>query len=67
MKADNLENIEMLLLEEMDISEMKSISGGEGFAYDIGALIGFAIRSMESPGTGYGGAKAIATWVYQYN
>lgn len=59
--------MENYVLQDLEISEMRNISGG-GFAFDIGAVIGWMWRTQKfGPGHPLGIPYANAVWHTQYN
>jgi len=50
-------------LQQLSFEEILSCNGG-GFAYDVGCVIGFLIRSAPGP---IGQAEAYAVWYYQHS
>jgi hypothetical protein len=49
-------------LQQLSFNEMMECNGG-GFAYDVGCIIGFLIRSAPGP---VGQAQAYVVWYYQH-
>lgn len=49
-------------LQQLAGDEVLLLNGG-GFAFDIGSVIGFILRSASGPA---GQAEAYATWFYQH-
>jgi len=52
-----------LNLKPLTNDEILECNGG-GFAYDVGCVIGFIVRSASGP---IGQAKAYAIWYYQHS
>jgi hypothetical protein len=55
---EKINNLQLLSFEEMI-----DYNGG-GFAYDVGCVLGFLIRSASGPA---GQAQAYAVWYYQHS
>jgi hypothetical protein len=51
-------------MQQLSSNEMFECNGG-GFAYDVGCVIGFIVRSAEGT-LGYGMAKAYTVWFAQH-